>query len=68
MSLPMASPFFNVTDFGAVGDGATILGSHRPEDYPVVEGRWEGMDMKTHTGLIAGWDLGNVAITGRGTG
>jgi len=47
--------------------GAKLLGSQDAADYPVVEGRWEGVDRRTHAPLIAGSGLRNVAITGRGT-
>ncbi|MBN1887677.1 MAG: glycoside hydrolase family 28 protein [Thermoflexales bacterium] len=47
--------------------GATILGSENVQDYPVVEGRWEGTDRETYAPLIAGSDLVNVAVVGRGT-
>jgi polygalacturonase len=112
---PDHSCFFNVLDYGAVGDGqildtpaiqsaieacyqagggtvyfpaghyvtgslflrsnvtlhldagATLLGSENLADYPVVDGRWEGADQKTYAALIAGSDLDNIAIIGRGT-
>lgn len=47
--------------------GATLVGSERLEDYPIVDDRWEGADQKTHAPLIAGNDLANIAIVGRGT-
>jgi polygalacturonase len=47
--------------------GARLLGSQDAADYPIVEGRWEGVDRKTHAPLIAGRELTDVAITGRGT-
>jgi polygalacturonase len=46
--------------------GAALLGSENLADYPVVNGRWEGIDRKTYAPLIAGSDLCNVAIVGRG--
>jgi polygalacturonase len=46
--------------------GATLLASERPEDYPPVMGRWEGIERKTHASLLGGVDLENVAITGQG--
>ena len=33
--------------------GARLLGSQDVADYPVVDGRWEGVDRKTHAPLIA---------------
>jgi polygalacturonase len=47
--------------------GATLLGSENLADYPVMDGRWEGTDQKTYAPLIAGSDLNNIAIVGRGT-
>jgi polygalacturonase len=47
--------------------GARLLGSQDAADYPIVDGRWEGIDRKTHAPLIAGDDLTNVTLTGRGT-
>lgn len=47
--------------------GATLLGSMNPEDYPVVVNRWQGMQQKTYAPLVAGENLENIAITGRGT-
>lgn len=47
--------------------GATLLGSENLADYPVMDGRWEGADQKTYAPLIAGSDLDNIAIIGRGT-
>ena len=50
-----------------VGAGATLLGSEDPTDYPLTHNRWEGAAQKTHTSLIAGFDLTHIAIVGRGT-
>jgi polygalacturonase len=47
--------------------GATLVGSERPQDYPLVRARWEGRERETHAPLIGGNGLRNVAITGRGT-
>ena len=47
--------------------GATLLGSEKPADYPIVPMRWEGVTQPTHAPLITGIGLKNIAITGRGT-
>ncbi|MFH1523765.1 MAG: glycoside hydrolase family 28 protein [Chloroflexota bacterium] len=46
--------------------GATLLGSQNPADYPVTSNRWEGMEQLTYAPLIAGNELKNIVITGRG--
>jgi len=47
--------------------GAVILGSENPADYPIVHNRWEGKHQDTYAPLIAGQNLKNVSVTGRGT-
>ncbi len=47
--------------------GATLLGSPNFDDYPAIQGRWEGNDRTIFASLITGQDLENVSITGRGT-
>ena len=47
--------------------GATLLGSPRFEDYPVLPNRWQGEQQLAYAPLIAGENLHNIAITGRGT-
>jgi hypothetical protein len=49
-----------------VARGAVLLASQRFDDFPLIDGRWEGVERKTHASLITGQDLENVAITGRG--
>jgi polygalacturonase len=46
--------------------GAVILGSENPDDYPIVHSRWEGKHQDTYAPLIAGQNLNNISITGRG--
>jgi polygalacturonase len=47
--------------------GATLLGSQDPADYPVLPNRWAGEQQPTYAPLIAGENLQNIAIVGRGT-
>ncbi|MGA9396766.1 MAG: glycoside hydrolase family 28 protein [Anaerolineaceae bacterium] len=47
--------------------GAILLGSQNPADYPVTPNRWEGAEQLTHAPLLAGNDLKNIAVIGRGT-
>ncbi len=47
--------------------GAVILGSEDPANYPVVQSRWEGRHQDTYAPLIAGQNLNNIAVIGRGT-
>lgn len=46
--------------------GAALLGSQSPQDYPIIEGRWEGIHRPTYAPLIVGQNLENVSVTGRG--
>lgn len=48
-------------------DSAIVNFSVNPADYlPVVITRWEGMDCYNYSPLIYGYDLENIAITGKG--
>jgi hypothetical protein len=46
--------------------GAVLLASERPEDFPPIDGRWEGIERKTHASMLTGVDLENIAISGHG--
>lgn len=50
-----------------VGEGATILFSTDPDDYPLVHTRWQGIDLMNYSPLVYAYDEENVAITGGGT-
>jgi len=47
--------------------GAYLLGSTNFDDYPTIQGRWEGLDRTVFASLLTGEDLENVTISGRGT-
>ena len=49
-----------------VAAGATLLATQRFADFPAIAGRWEGIERKTHSSVLTGIDLENVAITGQG--
>ncbi|AIQ20378.1 endopolygalacturonase [Paenibacillus sp. FSL H7-0357] len=46
--------------------GAILSFSSDPEDYPVVESRWEGVKRGVHASCIFGMNLVNVSVTGGG--
>jgi len=46
--------------------GAVLLSSTNFNDYPVIDGRWEGIERKIHASLLTGRGLHHVSITGRG--
>ncbi len=46
--------------------GAALVASQRFEDFPAIDGRWEGIERKTHASLINGSNLENVSLTGAG--
>jgi polygalacturonase len=50
-----------------VSEGATVLFSTAPADYPIVFTRWEGVELMNYSPLIYAFEQGNVAITGTGT-
>ncbi|CAG0936499.1 Polygalacturonase [Thermoflexales bacterium] len=47
--------------------GAVLLGSEDLNDYPILNGRWEGAEQPTYASLITGTQLQNIAVVGRGT-
>jgi polygalacturonase len=47
--------------------GAVLLGSNKIDDYPVIDGRWEGVERKHYASLINGDGLKDIAVVGRGT-
>lgn len=47
--------------------GAVILGSENPQDYSIIQSRWEGVHQDTYAPLIGGNHLQSIAVTGRGT-
>jgi polygalacturonase len=46
--------------------GAVLAASQRFHDFPAIDGRWEGIERKTHASLINGTNLENVSLTGGG--
>jgi polygalacturonase len=46
--------------------GSVLLASRRPEDYPPMKGRDEGVERMIHSALLSGVDLQDVSITGYG--
>jgi polygalacturonase len=49
-----------------VDNGATILFSNNPEDFPIIFSRWEGVEREVYQSCIYGADLENISITGGG--
>ncbi|NGM50869.1 glycoside hydrolase family 28 protein [Caulobacter sp. 602-2] len=50
-----------------VTEGATLLFSTEPTDYPIVFTRWEGTEAMNYSPLIYAYKERNIAITGEGT-
>jgi len=46
--------------------GAVLLGSENPDDYPVIDHRWEGAQQATYAPLITGQTIKNITVSGRG--
>jgi polygalacturonase len=49
-----------------IGSGAILRASQNPQDYPVIEARWEGRQQPSHAPLIGGTNLVDVTIRGSG--
>jgi polygalacturonase len=47
--------------------GSVLLGHTHFDEYPTIQGRWEGNDRTVFASLLTGEDLENVTITGRGS-
>ncbi len=50
-----------------VSEGATIIFSTNPADYPIVHTRWEGVELMNYSALIYAFEQKNIAVTGKGT-
>jgi len=48
-------------------EGAEILFSTNPADYPLVHTSWEGTELMNYSPLIYAYGKTNVAVTGKGT-
>ena len=46
--------------------GAVLVGSTNFNDYPAIDGRWEGIERKVYASLFTGRNLDHVSITGHG--
>lgn len=46
--------------------GATLLGSAKGDDYPIVKARWEGVETNCHRALIWADHAEDISITGSG--
>ncbi len=46
--------------------GCVIAGSGNPDDYPIVETRWEGRTRAAHCALIHATAVSNISVTGSG--
>lgn len=50
-----------------VEEGATILFAYDPTLYPMVQTRWEGLDIMNYSPCIYAFQEKNIAVTGKGT-
>ncbi len=46
--------------------GAVLQGSANPDNYPIVQARWEGIETNCHQALISADHAEDIAITGAG--
>jgi polygalacturonase len=46
--------------------GAVLRATQKPEDFPPVRGRDEGIERNIHSSLLTGIDLEDISITGQG--
>ncbi|MCM1163489.1 MAG: glycoside hydrolase family 88 protein [Muribaculaceae bacterium] len=47
-------------------EGATLLFTTDPKEYPIVRTRWEGMDCYNYQPLVYAIDATNIALSGKG--
>jgi polygalacturonase len=50
-----------------IGAGASLVASQRPDDYPPVPSRWEGIERTAYASLINGDGLEGIAVEGPGS-
>jgi polygalacturonase len=50
-----------------VSEGATLRFTHDTSKYPLVLGRWEGMELMNYSALIYAFEQENIGISGKGT-
>ena len=50
-----------------VSEGATLLFSTDPKQYPIVYTRFEGTECMNYSPLIYAWEQNDIAVTGTGT-
>ncbi|UYY60032.1 glycoside hydrolase family 28 protein [Sphingomonas sp. S2-65] len=50
-----------------LSEGATLLFSTNPADYPIVFTRWEGIELMNYSPFVYAYRQRNIAITGSGT-
>ena len=63
----IGSIVMNVEHDASPRQGATLIGSSNPDDYPLMDVRWEGRWREGHRALIHAKDAEQIAIEGDGT-